>query len=115
MNDLDLAIQNLKDRMIEDYAVNWHRRGDADAEVADHIHDMIAQYKEELHHVEGRKYIKICKGGSVAAFIVAVDNDKKFKKGDILKPASWSTPARNAARGNVFGDYQITWRGAAYL
>ena len=66
---------------------------------------------------EGKKYIKIVeKGGGVKAFVVGVDNDKKFKKGDILMAAGWNAPARNAARGNILdGGYAINWTGACYL
>ena len=69
----------------------------------------------------GQKYIKIMSGnggtigGSCWGFIVKEDT-KKFKKGDILKPAGWSKPATNAPRGNVLdGMYQINWTGPMYL
>jgi hypothetical protein len=64
----------------------------------------------------GKKYIKITNQGSAWGF-VCLENDPKFnlKKGDLLFPASWSTPAKNFARGNVFrGGYQIEWTGPLY-
>ena len=70
---------------------------------------------------EGAKYIKIAMGnggtpgGSCWGFVVKADT-KKFKKGDILKPAGWSAPATNSARGNVLdGMYEINWTGPLYL
>ena len=55
-------------------------------------------------------------GGSVWGFIVNTDNDKKFRKGDILKAAGYNAPARNAARGNILdGGYCIQWTGPLYL
>lgn len=54
---------------------------------------------------EGKSYYKVIASSygnqSAYAFIVKEDN-KQFKKGDILKPASWNAPAKNKARGNVF-------------
>ena len=78
---------------------------------------MIAEFNEKLTYKTGSKYIKIYKeGGSVWGFVVNTDNDKKFKKGDILKPAGYNAPARNAARGNIIdGGYTIRWTGPLYL
>tara|TARA_R100000008_G_scaffold59827_1_gene37478 strand:- start:59 stop:412 length:354 start_codon:yes stop_codon:yes gene_type:complete len=77
---------------------------------------MNADYVDTYDIRYGKKYIKIVCNNSVAAFVVGVDNDKKFKKGDILKAAGWNAPARNAARGNVLdGGYAINWTGPLYL
>ena len=77
---------------------------------------MNADYADNFDIRYGKKYIKIVCDNSVAAFVVGVDNDKKFKKGDILKPAGWAAPARNAARGNILdGGYPINWTGPLYL
>lgn len=73
---------------------------------------MIKRFYEGLDYKEGSKYIKVMTGGSVHSFIVNTDNDPKFRKGDILKAASWSAPARNFARGNVFEEYEVRWTGA---
>ena len=72
---------------------------------------------------QGQKYIKIGtkssysdKMGSVWGFVVNTDDDVKFKKGDVLKPAGFNAPARNAARGNVLeGGFSINWTGPQYL
>ena len=67
---------------------------------------------------QGQKYIKILtrNGSSAWGFVVNTDNDKKFKKGDILKCAGYNSPARNSARGNVLdGGFKIQWTGPLYL
>ena len=77
---------------------------------------MNADYADGFEIRYGKKYIKIDCKDSVAAFVVGVDNDKKFKKGDILMAAGWNAPARNKARGNILrGGYPINWTGACYL
>ena len=78
--------------------------------------DKVANYDDILEVKYGKKYIKIIRDRSVWGFIVNTDNDKEFKKGDILKAARWNAPARNAARGNIIdGGYAVQWTGPMYL
>ena len=80
--------------------------------------DMVKDFKNGWVVKKGKKYIKICtnNGGSAWGFIVNTDDDKKFKKGDLLKCAGYSAPTRNAARGNVLdGGFAINWMGPLYL
>ena len=76
--------------------------------------DMIADYNREISYSAGSKYVKVITGSSVWGFVVRVHNDKKFRFGDILKPAGWKTPARNFSRGNVVDrDFRgVSWTGA---
>ena len=102
------GLSKMKTAMIEDY--NSMSFND----------EMKANFADGISVEYGRKYIKVIKTlGSqrmVWGFIVGVDNDKKFKLGDILKPAGWKAPARNAARGNILdGGYPINWPGPLYL
>ena len=102
------GLGKMKTAMIEDYAnIMPPSKSDTTAK-------MNAEDAENFTITYGKKYIKITeKGGGVKAFIVGVDNDKKFKKGDILKPAGYAAPARNFARGNILdGGYAISWTGA---
>ena len=103
------GLSKMKAAMIEDYAKFMVPDTDTKKKMnADFIDGFDIRY--------GKKYIKIVCKDSVAAFVVGVDNDKRFKKGDILKAAGWNAPARNAARGNVLdGGYAINWTGACYL
>lgn len=50
--------------------------------------------KAEFSFSKGRKYIRIVCNGSAHAFVDTTN-------GDVLKPASWKTPAKHA-RGNIF-------------
>jgi hypothetical protein len=114
---MEKQIQELIDFIKADYA-GWKMWTD------DSIKEkMIASFNSGLGFKAGKKYIKIMKGNggtpmsSVWGFIVNVDDDPKFKKGDILYPAGWGSPARNRARGNIIeGDFgKATWTGPAYL
>jgi hypothetical protein len=69
------------------------------------------EFGEQLRIEEGKVYIKVISGNSVHSFIVKEDSGK-FKKGDILKAASWKTPAKNFIRGNIIeGGYTVRWTG----
>ena len=76
--------------------------------------DMIADYNREISYSAGSKYVKVVTGNSVWGFVDRVHNDKKFRFGDILKPAGWAAPARNFSRGNVVDrDFRgVSWTGA---
>ena len=79
---------------------------------------MKAEFPTKWAVKKGSKYVKImgANGGMTWGFVVNTDNDKKFKKGDLLKAAGWAAPARNAARGNILdGGYPINWTGPLYL
>ena len=110
------GLSKMRAAMIEDYESWSHVAADAP-------HDEIRarmnkEYAAGFEVKYGSKYIKLLTkgGGSVTAFIVGTDKDKKFKKGDILKPAGWAAPARNKARGNILdGGYPINWTGPLYL
>ena len=104
-DNIDEGIAKMKSAMVEDY----HNFPVND--------DMKAEYADKFTITYGSKYIKISEErGSVLAFVVGVDTDKKFKKGDILKPAGYAAPARNGARGNVLdGGYPINWTGPLYM
>jgi len=114
-NEMTTLIENIK----ADY-FNW-TTGCAAAKgrciLSDTNKTMIADFNEKITHKTGSKYIKVfTEGGAVWGFVVNTDNDKKFKKGDILKAAGYNAPARNAARGNIIdGGYTIRWTGPLYL
>jgi len=119
MTTLTNEIATLVEEIKKDYAgFNANLAKDAsDDETRDRIRaNMTERFNNGIEISEGKKYIKIITNRSVWGFIVKGDDDKKFRKGDILKAASWATPARNAARGNVIdGGYTVRWTGPLYL
>ena len=88
------GLSKMKTAMIEDYVGFMPPKDEIRKK-------MCAEYADTYDIRYGKKYIKIVCKDSVAAFVVGVDNDKVFKKADILKPAGYNAPARNAARGNI--------------
>ena len=111
--DVIEGVNTMKRAMREDYAA-WSDRPNDSEDARNIALRMYDEYCADLTESYGSKYIKIYKkDGGVKAFIVNTDKDKKFKKGDILKPAGWAAPARNFARGNILdGGYEIRWTGA---
>ena len=108
---IDDGINNMLDAAAHDYSKGnfTHRSSD----------DFRAKFIVNV----GKKYIKIGrksdyngKMGQVWGFVVNTDDDKKFKRGDVLKAAGYNAPARNAPRGNVLeGGFNINWTGPEYL
>ena len=109
--EMESALDRVREAMIVKYGL--FMRGDEE-----HIVEMREEFAAGILHDVGNKYIKITKGGSVHSFIVNIENDKKFAYGDILKAASWNSPARNKARGNIFNESDIEtrlcWTGVNY-
>ena len=109
-------MDDLLDHMRENY-VKWSRSGpDGSTDIKT---EMEEEYADGLVYEYGSKYIKVISGkrnqSSVCLFVVNTDRDKKFRFGDILKPAGWAAPARNFARGNIFeenGFDRVQWTGA---
>lgn len=113
ITDIETGVETLVEAIKTDYR-SWMLRGD---EYTDVQKRMINDFETGIGYKAGKKYIKITNnnGGSVWGFVVATDDDKKFRKGDILKAAGYNAPARNAPRGNVFDGFSIHWTGPKYL
>ena len=113
-DDMVEALSYMETAMIEDYNHFMTRDDEVTAK-------MRLEFATGIEMLYGSKYIKIITGKhggnrSVWGFIVNTDFDKKFKRGDLLKAAGWTTPARTAARGNILdGGYVINWTGPLYL
>ena len=115
--DIVEALSFMETAMIEDYNSFMVPKNKYDEITA----KMRLEFATGIEVLYGSKYIKIVTGkhggqSTVWGFIVNTDEDKKFKKGDLLKAAGWAAPARNAARGNILkGGYVINWTGPLYL
>ncbi len=76
--------------------------------------------KLDLSLKPGRKFIKVVEGGRVWGFVAKVDGVHKglpMLKGDILKAATWSAPAKHS-RGSIFDKEMhksFSWTGPNYL
>jgi len=107
--ELEKALNNLHEAIVTDFATRYAHPDDR---------NRVVEFAEGLTFEEGRKYIKVVKTLGTQKMVwgfLMKEDDKKFKAGDILKAASWASPARNQARGNIFEDYRIAWTGPEYL
>jgi len=102
------AIAKLIDTAVAEYS-NWLKGSGF------YKPESVEKFRNEFSVKNGSKYTKIIRDGSAWAFIVNTDTDKKFRRGDILKSASWAAPARNRSRGNIYGEYVVRWTGPLYL
>jgi len=109
--NFDDAISKLLDTAATDFA-EWRSRGEYGSP------NDFDEFRNNIYPDGGRKYLRITKdqGGQkmVWGFVVLADGPK-FKCGDILKAASWASPATNKARGNIFDEYEVRWTGPNYL
>ena len=108
-------IQTLIQKAKADYTKFATAGGRGMPEAGSYFDKELANFDDSFTIKEGNKYIKLIRGGGVWGFIVNTDTDKKFAKGDILMAAGYNAPARNKARGNVFGEYSVAWTGPHYL
>jgi hypothetical protein len=115
MNNQEM-IDVVVNKMSENYADFCKRSNDREQythNIGKVWQDWYDKYKDSCVASVGRSYIKIAHDNSVVGFIVINENDKKFEVGDLLKPASWKSPARNFKRGNVMTALPetIQWTG----
>jgi len=102
----DEAMDNLLVKIQEDYD-KWGSRSGIDK-------------KMDLSLKPGRKFIKVVHDNSVWGFVAKVDGVHKglpMLKGDILKAATWSQPAKHS-RGSIFDKEMhksFSWTGPNYL
>jgi len=110
-NDMIVGLDKLSAKINADFVkfMGNLKEGDYDRNKA-----RIREFNSKLQFKIGKKYIKFTTDRSVWGFVVLQDDDKFFR-GDILKPAGHSAPARNFARGNILnGQFgSIQWMGAA--
>ena len=110
---LDEGIKNMMNTAKMDYEM-WSMRSDKGI-LSDYSKREIDEWDSKVKVMQGKKFIKVIKENGVFAFVMKEDSGR-FKKGDVLKPASWRAPALNQARGNVLrGNYPIEWTGPLYL
>ena len=102
----DEAMDTLLVKIQEDYN-KWGSRANIDK-------------KMDLSLKPGRKFIKVVHNNSVWGFVAKVDGTHKglpMLKGDILKAATWSQPAKHS-RGSIFDSEMhksFSWTGPNYL
>ena len=110
-NTLDEGVQIMIEGAKEDYK-RWSSKSES---ISPYHQEQLDKWNEMTKITKGKKYIKIVHDNSVFAFVVQEDF-KHFKKGDVLKPASYQAPALNKPRGNVLsGNYDIRLTGPMYL
>ena len=113
--DMNAALEKLVDAINADYVAFQGDLSVLPERLRVNRERMIENFKKSFSVKVGKKYIKVIKDNSVWGFVVNTTDDPMFRYGDILKPASWAAPARNGARGNVFGEYSVQWTGPLYF
>lgn len=109
---MEKQIETYLNHIISDYD-RWTNQSIVQDPITKRIREqMFNEFKSKIRVDEGSKFIKVVTNNSVHSFIVKNDMGK-FKRGDILKAASWRAPAKNFSRGNVLtGNFSnVRWTG----
>ncbi len=108
MSEINKAIDKLIVAIGDDYkAFNLRSEYGYDA-------DRVNKFRNELSVKTGRKYAKILTDRSVWGF-VQIEDDAKFKSGDILMAAGYNQPARNKPRTHRPYQPASHYQGPRYL
>tara|TARA_R100000541_G_scaffold58105_3_gene68961 strand:- start:814 stop:1206 length:393 start_codon:yes stop_codon:yes gene_type:complete len=114
-NDFDTQIKELRRTAIADYEKWCDNRERSEFNNDEYYEGRLKEFADSFTiNTNGRKYVKLISGNSVWGFVVKEDTNK-FKQGDILLAASYSAPAMNKPRGNIFEEYTVAWTGPQYL
>ena len=121
--NFDSALVLYKNHIIEDYRV-FKIPNRFTTDISDPNFQAESSFRDELYRKFadsyeerwGSKFLKIIVNDSVHSFIVLVDTGK-FRRGEILKAASYKAPALNFSRGDILSpeSYEsgsVTWTGA---
>ena len=110
VSDFDSALNRLVENINKNY-MGWRTRSKYD--------DMPGAFPDvDITIKPGRKFIKKIRDNSVWGFVAYSDGMHKgvpMKRGDVLKAAGWSAPAKHT-RGNIFDNKQdyFRWTGPDY-
>ena len=125
-NEMTSAVIKYKENMVSDYK-NWTLGTfNKNTNLREHLEDSvlgkrISDFDKGIKVEKTPLYWKVINtdvnGSSRSVHSFIVRNDKNIrgherKRGDILKAASWSSPAHNFNRGNILSDsYKVFWVG----
>jgi len=90
-----------------------HLQKDYDSKGTNQFIEFTYEYGRKYAHVIMNHVGQFSIGQRSSHSWIMIKDDKQFKRGDILKSASWKAPARNFSRGNVLcgGFKHIKWAG----
>ena len=125
-NQMQEAIETFKQKVFKDYENfsygMWKRDIEENPKRKDSLHSIasesVRKFKDKFRMEETKYYFKFLSENGVHSFIVKEDTiirKKQWKKGDLLKPASYGQPALNKPRGNILEKYIVQWTGPLYL
>ena len=109
VSDFDKAMNRLVENIHIDYE-KWSHSAEYRCDEGD--------IRADITIKPGRKFIKIMRINAIWGFVAKEDGTHKgvpMKRGDVLKAAGWSAPAKHT-RGNIFDNKQdyFSWTGPDY-